>query len=217
MVANPLAATYLYGGKVKRKIISGISSLALVMGVITAAAPAHAAVIKLPLADWPACAAVPTSLYCIESVVVTSASGARTTLQYVPSGQAPKAEAAATGEVFAPIARIEGGKVKDNAWWSPTYQREVMVNPAKQLVDLTSLLGTPNHPEQGAKYDPTTKKYDITKSLESYSYETDCWDQASSTNVKKPFSECFKIKALSYLPYKICEPNHDWKYFRRHV
>jgi hypothetical protein len=75
-------------------------------------------VIKLPLADWPACAAVPTSLYCVESVVVTNASGARTTLQYVVSGQAPKAEVAATGEVFAPLARIEGGKVKDNAWWS---------------------------------------------------------------------------------------------------
>jgi len=193
MAASLLAATYLYGGKVKRKIIAGISSLALVMGVFTAAAPANAAVIKLPLADWPACAAAPTSLYCIESVVVTNASGARTTLQYVLSGQAPKAEVAATtGEVFAPIARIEGGKVKDNAWWSPTYQREVMVNPAKQLVDLTSLLGTPNHPEQGAKYDPATKTYDITKPLDSYSYETDCWDPATSANVKKPFNECFK-------------------------
>jgi hypothetical protein len=169
LVASPLAATYLYGGKVKRKIIAGISSLALVMGVFTAAAPANAAVIKLPLADWPACAAVPTSLYCIESVVVTNASGARTTLQYVVSGQAPKAEVAATtGEVFAPLARIEGGKVKDNAWWQPTSQREVMVNPAKQVVDLTSLLGTAEHPDQGAKYDPTTKKYDINKALDSY-------------------------------------------------
>ena len=192
MVANSLVATYLYGGKVKRKIIAGISSLALVMGVFTAAAPANAAVIKLPLADWPACAAVPTSLYCIESVVVTNASGARTTLQYVVSGQAPKAEVAGTGEVFAPLARIEGGKVKDNAWWMPTYQREVMVNPAKQIVDLTSLLGTANHPEQGAKYDPATNIYDINKPLDSYAFETDCWDPATSTNVKKTFSECFK-------------------------
>jgi hypothetical protein len=188
-----LAATYLYGGKVKRKITAGISSLALVLGVFTAAAPANAAVIKLPLADWPACAAVPTSLYCIESVVVTNASGARTTLQYVVSGQAPKAEVSATtGEVFAPLARVEGGQVKDNAWWQPTYQREVMVNPAKQLVDLTPLFGTPNHPEQGAKYDPATKTYDITKSLESYSHLTDCWDPATSANVKKPFKDCFK-------------------------
>ena len=162
------------------------------MGVFTAAAPANAAVIKLPLADWPACAAVPTSLYCIESVVVTNASVARTTLQYVVSGQAPKAEVAGTGEVFAPIARIEGGKVKDNAWWMPTYQREIMVNPAKQIVDLTSLLGTADMPEQGAKYDATTKKYDINKPLDSYAYETDCWDPASGATVKKTFSDCYK-------------------------
>ena len=162
------------------------------MGVFTAAAPANAAVIKLPLADWPACAAVPTSLYCIESVVVTNASGARTTLQYVVSGHAPKAEVVGTGEVFAPIARIEGGKVKDNAWWMPTYQREIMVNPAKQIVDLTSLLGTADMPEQGAKYDATTKKYDINKPLDSYAYETDCWDPASGATVKKTFSDCYK-------------------------
>jgi len=67
-----------------------------------------------------------------------------------------------------------------------------MVNPAKQVLDLTSLFGTVNHPEQGAKYDAKTKTYDINKSLESYSYPTDCWDQATSTNVKKPFNECFK-------------------------
>ncbi|MEN9305668.1 MAG: hypothetical protein RLY76_936 [Actinomycetota bacterium] len=192
MAASLLAATYLYGGKVKRKITAGISSLALLIGVLSAASPANAAVIKLPLSDWPACSAVPTSLYCVESVVVTSASGARTTLQYVVSGQAPKAEAEPTGDVFAPMARIEDGKVKDNAWWSPTYQREVLINPAKQLVDLSSLLGTPNHPEQGAKYDPATKKYDINKSEESYSYLTDCWDPATSTYVKKIFRECYK-------------------------
>jgi hypothetical protein len=192
MAASLLAATYLYGGKVKRKITAGISSLALVLGVFTAAAPANAAVIKLPLADWPACAAVPTSLYCIESVVVTNASGARTTLQYVVSGQVPKAEVAGTGEVFAPLARIEGGKVKDNAWWMPTYQREVILNPAKQVVDMTSLLGTVNMPEQGAKYDPATKTYDITKSLESYSYESDCWNPATSIFEKKPLGDCYK-------------------------
>jgi hypothetical protein len=192
MAASLLVAKYLYGGNVKRKLIAGISSLALVMGALSAATPAHAAVIKLPLADWPACAAVPTSVHCIESVVVTNASGARTTLQYVISGQAPKAEAAGTGEVFAPLARVQNNKVKDNAWWMPASQREVMVNPAKQVLDLTPLLGTVNHPEQGAKYDPKTKTYDINKSLESYSYPTDCWDPATSTNVSKPFSECYK-------------------------
>jgi hypothetical protein len=191
MTASLLVAVFLFGGKVKKKLIAGLSSVALALGVLTSAAPANAATIKLPLADWPACAAVPTSLYCIESVVVTNGSGARTTLQYVISGQAPKAEAAATGELYAPVARIENNRVTDNSWWMPTSMREVMVNPKKQILDLTSLLGTANHPEQGAKYNPTTKTYDITKSLESYGFETDCWDNSGSSS-KKPFSDCFK-------------------------
>jgi hypothetical protein len=179
---------------VKRKLTAGLSALALIMGVLTAATPAQAAVIKLPLADWPACVAVPTSLYCIESVVVTNGSGARTTLQYVVSGQAPIAEVAGTGELYAPIARVQNNKVIDNAWWMPTSQREVMLNPAKQVVDLTSLLGTANHPEQGAKYAPKAKTYDITKSLESYAYEIDCWDTTISPSAtsKKTFSDCYK-------------------------
>jgi hypothetical protein len=69
--------------------------------------------------------------------------------------------------------------------------REVMVNPAKQILDLTSLLGTANHPEQGAKFNPTTKTYDITKSLESYDFEIDCWDNTGS-NSKKSFRDCYK-------------------------
>jgi hypothetical protein len=187
-----LVATALFGGNVKRKLTAGLSAIALAVGVLTTAAPANAATIKLPLADWPACSVVPTSIYCIESVVVTNGSGARRTLQYAISGQAPKAEAATNGELYAPVARIENKKVTDNSWWMPTSMREVMVNPAKQVLDLTPLFGTVNHPEQGAKYDAKTKTYDINKSLESYSYPTDCWDPATSTNVKKPFNECFK-------------------------
>lgn len=192
MATSHLVATALFGGNVKRKLTAGLSAIALAFGVLTTAVPANAATIKLPLADWPACAAVPTSLYCIESVVVTNGSGARTTLQYVVSGQAPKAEAVGTGELYAPVARIENNRVTDNSWWTSTAMREVLTNPAKQILDLTSLLGTPNHPEQGAKFNPTTKSYDITKSVESYGFEIDCWDNATSRTSKKTFSDCYK-------------------------
>ena len=192
MAASLLVAVGLFGGNVKKKLIAGLSAAALAMGVLTSTVPANAATIKLPLADWPACAAVPTSLYCIESVVVTNGSGARTTLQYVISGQAPKAEAAGTGELYAPVARIENNRVTDNSWWMPTSMREVLTNPAKQILDLTSLLGTANHPEQGAKLDPVTKKYDVTKSLESYGYEIDCFDNATATTSKKAYRDCYK-------------------------
>lgn len=192
MATSHLVAAALFGGNVKRKLTAGLSAVALALGVLTSAAPANAATIKLPLADWPACAAVPTSIYCIESVVVTNGSGARTTLQYVVSGQAPKAEVVGTGDLYAPVARIENNRVTDNSWWTPTAMREVLTNPAKQILDLTSLLGTPNHPEQGAKFNPTTKTYDITKSVESYGFEIDCWDNATSTTSKKAFRDCYK-------------------------
>ena len=58
--------------------------------------------------------------------------------------------------------------------------------------DLSTLLNTPNHPEQGAKFDPATKKYDINKPLDSYGYTIDCWDQTSRSSSKKTFSDCFK-------------------------
>jgi hypothetical protein len=192
MATSLLVAMALFGGKVKRKLTAGLSAVALALGVLTSAAPANAATIKLPLADWPACSVVPTSLYCIESVVVTNGSGARTTLQYVISGQAPKAEAVTNGELYAPVARIQNNKVADNSWWMPTSMREVMLNPNKQIVDLTSLLGTANHPEQGAKYNPTTKTYDITKSLESYDFEIDCGGYYSGSSSKKSFRDCHK-------------------------
>lgn len=191
MATSLLVAKAKFGGNVKRKLTAGLSALALVLGVLTSTAPANAAIIKLPLADWPACSLVPTSLYCIESVVVTNGSGARTTLQYVVSGQAPKAEVVGTGELYAPVARIEKGRVTDNSWWMPTSMREVMINPAKQILDLTSLLGTANHPEQGAKFNATTKTYDITKSLESYNFEIDCWDNSGNSS-KKSFRDCHK-------------------------
>jgi hypothetical protein len=191
MATSLLVAKAKFGGNVKRKLTAGLSALALAVGVLTSTAPANAAIIKLPLADWPACSLVPTSLYCIESVVVTNGSGVRTTLQYVVSGQAPKAEVVGTGDLYAPVARIERGRVTDNSWWMPTSMREVMINPTKQILDISSLLGTANHPEQGAKFNATTKTYDTTKSLESYDFEIECWDNSGNSS-KKSFRDCHK-------------------------
>ena len=188
-----IGTTYPSGGIVKNKFIAGVSSLALIVGLITAGfSTAQAAVIKLPLTAWPACAAAPTSLYCIESVVVSNATGAKVTLQYVPSGQAPKVEATSAGELFAPMARIQNGKVTDNAWWMGTTQRDVFTSGKMVVQDLSKLLGTASHPDEGAKYDPTAKTFDVNKSLESYGFEIDCWNQATQSTSKKIFSDCFK-------------------------
>ena len=90
------------------------------------------------------------------------------------------------------MARIKGGKVIDNNWWTSQYQRDVFSSGKAEFRDLSSLLGTANFPEQGAKYNPATKLYDINKPLDTYSYPQFCWDAATKTNVKKTFGECFK-------------------------
>jgi hypothetical protein len=86
----------------------------------------------------------------------------------------------------------KANKVVDNNWWMSQYQRDVLTSGKMVIQDLSTLLNTPNHPEQGAKFDPATKKYDINKPLDSYGYEIDCWDQNSKSSVKKKFSDCFK-------------------------
>ena len=66
------------------------------------------------------------------------------------------------------------------------YQRDILASGKMVVLDATSLLGTANFPEQGAKYDPAKKTFDITKPLDTYSYPTDCWGQ------QKSFADCIK-------------------------
>jgi hypothetical protein len=179
------------GGKVK-KIISGLSALTLLAGVfLTGANSASAETIRLPKTAMPACVAQ-NGIYCIESVTLQTASGQKIPLVWVPSGADVPAKKTPS-DFFAPVARLDkNNKVIDNNWWLSQYQRDVLTSGKMVVQDLSSLLNTPNHPEQGAKYDPATKKYDINKPADSYSYPMDCWDQATRTTAKKTFGECFK-------------------------
>ena len=179
------------GGKVK-KIISGLSALTLLAGVfLTGANSASAETIRLPKTAMPACVAQ-NGIYCIESVTLQTASGQKIPLVWVPSGADVPAKKTPS-DFFAPVARLDkNNKVVDNNWWLSQYQRDVLTSGKMVVQDLSSLLNTPNHPEQGAKYDPATKKYDINKPADSYSYPMDCWDQATRTTAKKTFGECFK-------------------------
>ncbi len=175
----------------KRTLTAGVSALALVAGLLTfGLTPANADTIRLPKTNMAPCV-VQNGIYCVESVSLTTASGQKIPLVYVPSGAAVPQEAPPT-DFFAPMARIKGGKVIDNNWWTSQYQRDVFASGKAELRDLSSLLGTANFPEQGAKYDPATKLYDINKPLDAYSYPQTCWDPATKTNVKKTFGECFK-------------------------
>jgi hypothetical protein len=173
----------------KKKLIAGVSSLALLAGLITAGfSPANAATIRLPKTPMNACV-VQNGIYCIESVSLTTGSGQKIPLTYVLSGNDVPAKKTPS-DFFAPIAQINGGKVIDNNWWMSQYQRDVLTSGKFVMKDLSSLLGTASHPEQGAKLVGTV--YDINKPLDSYSYPQDCWNQTTRTSTKTTFGECYK-------------------------
>jgi len=162
----------------------------MLAGLITAANPASAATIRLPKTAMNACV-VQNGIYCIESVTLATGSGQKIPLTYVPSGTEVPAKKTPV-DFFAPVAQIKGGKVIDNNWWISQYQRDVLTSGTFVMQDLSSLFGTANHPEQGAKFDPAKKTYDINKPLDFYSYPMDCWNNATKSSTKSTFGECYK-------------------------
>ena len=174
----------------KKTIIAGASVLALLAGLIVAVAPANAATIRVPKTAMQACA-VSNGIYCVESLTLTDSNGKKIPLVYVPSGaEVPMKKTPA--DFYAPVAKIVNGKVVDNNWWMSQYQRDVLTSGKMVVQDLSTLLGTASHPEQGAKYDAKTKVFDINKAVDSYSYPVDCWDPATRKATQKPFSDCYK-------------------------
>jgi len=161
----------------------------MLAGLITATS-ASAATIRLPKSPMAACV-IQNGIYCIESVTIATGSGQKIPLTYVPSGAEVPAKKTPV-DFFAPVAQIKGGKVIDNNWWMSQYQRDVLTSGTFVMQDLSSLFGTANHPEQGAKFDPKTKTYDINKPLDFYSYPMDCWNNATKSSTKSTFGACYK-------------------------
>jgi hypothetical protein len=154
------------------------------------ATSASAATIRLPKSPMNACV-IQNGIYCIESVTIATGSGQKIPLTYVPSGAEVPAKKTPV-DFFAPVAQVKGGKVIDNNWWMSQYQRDVLTSGKFVMQDLSSLFGTANHPEQGAKFDPKTKTYDINKPIDFYSYPMDCWNNATKSSTKSTFGACFK-------------------------
>jgi len=174
---------------VKKKLIAGAAFLAMLAGLLTATS-ASAATIRLPKSPMNACV-IQNGIYCIESVTIATGSGQKIPLTYVPSGAEVPAKKTPV-DFFAPVAQIKGGKVIDNNWWMSQYQRDVLASGKYVMQDLSSLFGTANHPEQGAKFDPKTKTYDINKPLDFYSYPMDCFNPATKSSTKSTFGACYK-------------------------
>jgi hypothetical protein len=159
----------------------------LLSGILPAS---NAATLRVPKTAWAACA-VQNGTYCVESVTVTTPQGKIVPLQWVNSGVATPAAPANNGVSFAPVAKVVNGVVKGNGWWMGQYQRDALTSGTASYFDISSLIGTAKYPEMGAKYDSTTKTYDITRPEDSFGYTIDCWDPKTNSSTQKAWKDCF--------------------------
>ena len=158
-----------------KKFTAGFSGLVLLAGLlVTGLAPANAA-LRVPKTPFKACSEVgDASLYCVESVSITTADGRKIPLVYVPAGQ----DVPATTEVpnqFSPVARLVNGAVEINDWWMDKYQLGIWTNPNLKIMDVSALVGTPNHPEWGAFLDPQKNTFDVTVPVEAWDTPSKCY------------------------------------------
>ena len=170
------------------RIVVAVAALAMLANSI---APSSAATLRVPKTAFPACA-VQNGVYCIESVTVTTAQGKVVPLQWVATGTAVPGQSATNGISFAPVAKVVKGIVKENGWWTTQYQRDALVADTTVFADISSLVGTAEFPEIGARYDSATKTYDITKPVDAFSSIIDCWDAKTNTSSKQTFGNCYK-------------------------
>ena len=170
------------------RIVVAVAALAMLANSI---APSSAATLRVPKTAFPACA-VQNGVYCIESVTVTTAQGKVVPLQWVATGTAVPGQSATNGISFAPVAKVVKGIVKENGWWTTQYQRDALVADTTVFADISSLVGTAEFPEIGARYDSATKTYDITKPVEAFAAIIDCWDSKTNTSSKQTFGNCYK-------------------------
>jgi hypothetical protein len=170
------------------RIVVAVAALAMLANGIV---PSSAATLRVPKTAFPACA-VQNGVYCIESVTVTTAQGKVVPLQWVATGTAVPGQSATNGISFAPVAKVVKGIVKENGWWTTQYQRDALVADTTVFADVSSLVGTAEFPEIGARYDSATKTYDITKPVDAFSSIIDCWDSKTNTSSKQTFGNCYK-------------------------
>ena len=171
----------------KRGTVVAAAIALLVSGIL----PSHAATLRVPKTSWAACA-VQNGTYCVESVTITTAQGKIVPLQWVNSGVAVPAAQPNNGVSFAPVAKVVNGVVKGNGWWMDQYQRDALTSGTASYFDISSLIGGTGYPEIGAKYDSTTKSYDVTRPQDSFGQMIDCWDPVANQSHKAKFGDCFK-------------------------
>ena len=181
----------------KKTLIARATALAVLAGVLVGGLSSAEAALRVPKAAWPACSVSPGT-YCVDQVIITDARGHKIPLVWVPTGQAVPAAPANDGPIMAPLFVIDkSNKVNNNNWWEAAPNRDVLISGTASYQDATSLVGTANFPEIGAKYDATTKKWDTTLPVDAWSQEWQCWDNKTQTQIKATRADCFKSVVLA--------------------
>ena len=78
---------YLLGGKMKKSLIAGVSTFALIASLLGVVTPVANAALNVPKSPWPTCSSSRT-VFCVESVSVTTVSGNKIALSWVADGAA---------------------------------------------------------------------------------------------------------------------------------
>jgi hypothetical protein len=182
---------------VKKTIIARATALAVLAGVLISGVTSAEAALRVPKAAWPACSVSPGT-YCVDQVILTDARGHKIQLVWVPNGQAVPQAPVNDGPIMAPLFVVDkAGKVNNNNWWESAPNRDVLLSGTATFQDASALVGTANFPEVGAKFDPTTKKWDTTLPLESWSQQINCWDNKAQKQIQATRAECFKAVVLT--------------------
>jgi len=177
---------------VRKSLIARGSVLALLAGLFVGSAlPSHAATLRVPKTAFAACAQI-NGTYCVESVVITTAQGKTVPLMWVPNGNPVPQQPANAGISFAPMAELSKSNIViGNGWWADQYQRDALTSGTAVFMEVTNLIGTPNFPVQGAKYDSATKTFDTTRDPGSWSQPQDCWQNGQVTH-NVLWTDCYK-------------------------
>ena len=182
---------------VKKTIIARATALIVLAGVLVGGLSSAEAALRVPKAAWPACSVSPGT-YCVDQVILTDARGHKIPLVWVPTGQAVPAAPVNDGPIMAPLVVIDkNGKVNNNNWWEAAPNRDVLLSGTATFQDASALVGTANFPEVGAKWDPTTKKWDTTLPVDSWSQQMGCWDNKTNQQIQATRAECFKGVVLT--------------------
>jgi len=132
-MADPQMWIYLPGGIMKKSLIASSSAFALLISLLGAVAPSANAALNIPKSAWPVCSQSRT-VYCVDSISVTTLSGDTVALTWVPDGSAlapidtstatVDSSTATTDTTTASIPTLNSGRAVAGHWTSLNWSAE---------------------------------------------------------------------------------------------